>query len=231
MSIIKCDNITLSYNKTPIVKELTFEINDGDYLCILGENGTGKSTLAKAILGLHAPSEGKILFDNGLKQNEIGYLSQSNSIADNFPASVYEIILSGCLNRKFFMPFYTKEDKLCAESNMKLLEISHLKEKSYNELSGGQQQRVLLARALCATKKLLLLDEPTAGLDPSATEEFYEAISKLNKNNSITVIMVSHDIEASLKHSDKILHLSKDSHFFCNTEDYMKKLKGGADNV
>ncbi len=230
MSIIKCDNITLSYNKTPIVKGLTFDVNDGDYLCILGENGTGKSTLVKAILGLHSPNSGKIIFNKEFKRNEIGYLSQSNAISDNFPASVFEIILSGCLNRKFFMPFYTKEDKKCAIKNMELLEISHLKDKSYNELSGGQQQRVLLARALCATKKLLLLDEPVAGLDPSATEDLYEAIYKLNKNNSITVIMVSHDIEASLKYSDKILHLSKESHFFCDTNDYLKNLKGGANN-
>jgi zinc transport system ATP-binding protein len=231
MSIIKCENVTLSYNKNRIVENLTFDVKDGDYLCILGENGTGKSTLIKAILGFISPTFGKITFAKELKANEIGYLSQSSTIPDNFPASVYEIILSGCLNKKSFMPFYTKQDKSLATENMKLLEISDLKDKSYNELSGGQRQRVLLARALCATKKLLLLDEPVSGLDPVAVQELYETINKLNKEKQITVIMVSHDIDASLKYSNMVLNLAKDSYVFCNKEDYLKLTAGGVDNV
>ena len=231
MSIIKCENVTLSYNKNRIVNNLTFNVNDGDYLCILGENGTGKSTLVKAILGFIFPTEGKITFSKELKNNEIGYLSQNSTIPDNFPASVYEIILSGCLNRKLFMPLYTKQDKALALKNMNLLEISHLKDKSFNELSGGQQQRVLLARALCATKKLLLLDEPAAGLDPVAIKELYATINRLNKENLITVIMVSHDIDASLKYSNKVLNLSKDSYVFCDTNEYIKSFDGGDRNA
>ena len=210
MQIIKCENITLSYNKEKIVKDLSFDVIDGEYICIIGENGTGKSTLVKAILGLVNPENGKIKY-SGVKQNEIGYISQTSAIADNFPASVYEIVLSGCLNRKVFMPFYSKKDKEKADYYINHLELDTIKKKTFSSLSGGQKQRVLLARALCATKKVLLLDEPTASLDPVATKEFYEIIYDLNKQHNITIITVSHDIDNSLKYADRIINLSKDS--------------------
>ena len=225
MSIITCDKLTLSYNKEKIVSDLTFDIKEGEYLCIVGENGTGKSTLVKAILGLISPSEGKIHF-NGIKQNEIGYISQNSAIPDNFPASIYEIVLSGCLNSKKFMPFYSKNDKEKADKYLKLLELDDLKHKSFSQLSGGQIQRALLARALCATKKVILLDEPTTGLDPIATSELYEIINSLNKENQITVIAVSHDIENAIKYSDRILNLEKNSYRICKATEFTMK---GAD--
>lgn len=225
MSIIICDKLTLSYNKEIIVSNLTFDIKDGEYICIVGENGTGKSTLVKAILGLISPADGKITF-NGIKQNEIGYISQNSVIPDNFPASIYEIVLSGCLNRKKFMPFYSKADKEKANKYLKILELDNIKNKNFSQLSGGQKQRVLLARALCATKKVILLDEPTAGLDPLATNELYEIINTLNKENKITVIAVSHDIENAIKYSDRILNLSKDSYSISKSFEFTMK---GAD--
>lgn len=207
MPIIKCEQITLSYNKNKVIENLSFDINEGEYICIIGENGTGKSTLVKAILGLISPTNGKITYD-GVEHNEIGYISQNSPISDNFPASVYEIVLSGCLNRKSFMPHYSNKDKEKALKYLEKLDLESLLKKNFEQLSGGQKQRVLLARALCATKKIILLDEPTTALDPLATNELYELIYKLNKKDGITVITVSHDIENSVKYADKIINLS-----------------------
>lgn len=222
MSIIKCENLTLSYNKEKIVTDLSFEVSDGEYICIIGENGTGKSTLVKALLGLISPVSGKIIY-SGVKRNEIGYISQTSPIAENFPASVYEIILSGSLSSHKLMPFHTKKDKEKANYYIHKLELDEIKKKRFSHLSGGQKQRVLLARALCATKKLLLLDEPTAGLDPNATKELYEIINSLNKNDKITVIIVSHDIENTVKYADKIINMSKTTHRIYEASEFFKQ--------
>ncbi|NLK69941.1 MAG: ATP-binding cassette domain-containing protein, partial [Clostridiales bacterium] len=160
MALINCSNITMSYEDNIVFKDLSFEVNKGDYLCIVGENGSGKSTLVRGLLGLKSPVSGKIEYGDGLKKTEIGYLPQQTSVQKDFPASVYEVVLSGCLNSRGIKPFYSKAEKNTALKNMKRLGIEDLKQKCYRELSGGQQQRVLLARALCATKKILLLDEP-----------------------------------------------------------------------
>lgn len=228
MPIIKCENITLSYNKNIIIENLSFDINEGEYICIIGENGTGKSTLVKALLGLISPIRGKITYE-GLRRNEIGYISQTSPVPDNFPASVYEIVLSGCLNRKKFMPIYSKKDKEKAMYYLHELDLQTLSKKSFWQLSGGQKQRVLLARALCATKKIILLDEPTTALDPSATKELYELIYKLNTVNGVTVISVSHDIENSVKYANKIINLSSDSFLVIKPEELSNN--GGAQNA
>lgn len=217
MTIIKCENLTLSYNKEKITENLTFEIKNGEYVCVIGENGTGKSTLIKAILGLISPTHGKISY-NGIKRNEIGYISQTTAISDNFPASVYEIVLSGCLNRKAFMPIYSKKDKETAYYYINKLELDEFSNKNFALLSGGQKQKVLLARALCATKKLLLLDEPTSALDPVATKEFYETIYKLNTEENITIMTVTHDIDNTLKYADKIINMSRNGHSVYSTK-------------
>lgn len=220
MSIISCKNVSLSYDGQTVLSDLTFDVAQGDYLCIVGENGSGKSTLIKALLGLKSPQSGSITFSDGLKQNEIGYIPQQTPVQKDFPASIYEVVLSGCLNKK--LPFYTAADKKTAEKNMSLLGLSELKKKCYRELSGGQQQRVLLARALCSTKKILLLDEPVTGLDPVMTHELYELIKKLNTESNITIIMVSHDIHCAVEQSDKVLHLSsKTMAFFGTKSDYI----------
>ena len=192
MELISCNNVSFSYENTSVIKDLSFSVNSGDYLCIVGENGSGKSTLIKGLLGLKNPSSGQIVRGSELKSNEIGYLPQQTPAQKDFPASVFEVVLSGRLNSRGIRPFYTKNDKKIAEENIHRLGIEHLQKRSYRELSGGQQQRVLLARALCASKKLLLLDEPVTGLDPIVTEEMYRLIDELNKKEKITIIMVSH---------------------------------------
>jgi len=226
MALLTCQNVTLGYENTKVVEHLSFQVNAGDYLCIVGENGSGKSTLMKAILRLNAPLSGSIVTGDGLKPNEIGYLPQQTVVQRDFPASVREIVVSGCLNRCGLRPFYNKREKQLAEENMKKMGISELADHCYRELSGGQQQRVLLARALCATQKMLLLDEPVAGLDPKVTTEMYALIQTLNQKDGITIIMISHDISAAVKYASHILHISHEPLFFGTKEEYQKSYIG-----
>lgn len=206
MPQILCDNVTLGYENQVVLKDLSFSVEPGDYLCILGENGSGKSTLMKTMLGLTPPLAGTIRFGEDMKASEIGYLPQQTQVQRDFPASVEEIVLSGCLGRRGRRPFYNREEKQLAMENMERLGITHLAKRCYRELSGGQQQRVLLARALCATRKCLLLDEPVTGLDPDATEELYEIIDELNRDG-ITILMISHDIRAAMTYASHILSI------------------------
>lgn len=225
MAYIKCENLALAYEGQTVVSDLNFEVNRGDYLCIVGENGSGKSTLVKAILGLKNANSGKIIFADGLGRKEIGYLPQQTIVQKDFPAVVEEIVLSGCLSKCGLRPFYNKEEKQLAKANLKRLEIEDLAGRCYRELSGGQQQRVLLARALCATGKLLLLDEPVTGLDPRLTKEFYDIVETLNKKDKITIVMVSHDINAAIKYASHILHVGTPL-FFGTKENYLKTQAG-----
>ena len=220
MALLSCRDLSLGYEGKPILEHINFEVNSGDYLCIVGENGSGKSTLMRTILGLHSPLRGTVETGDGLKQNEIGYLPQQTLVQKDFPASVWEIVLSGCPGRQSFRPFYSKGDKELAMENLTRMGIPHLKRRCYRELSGGQQQRVLLARALCATKKLLLLDEPVSGLDPKVTAEMYQLIQELNREEGITVIMISHDIRSTLQYATHVLHLGSEV-FFGTLEAYL----------
>ena len=226
MALITCTSVSLGYEGNPIVENLNFTVNQGDYLCIVGENGSGKSTLMKTLLGLKDPMKGIMTLGDGLRKNEIGYLPQQSGAQRDFPASVYEVVLSGCLNRRGLKPFYSHEDKARAKENMERLGITDLADKCYRELSGGQQQRVLLARALCATSKLILLDEPVSGLDPKVTADMYALIESLNRDEGITVIMISHDITAALKYASHILHVSHTPRFFGKTSDYILTEQG-----
>lgn len=219
---LNCENVSLGYEGTVITKNLSFSVNSGDYLCIVGENGSGKSTLVKTLLQLRAPISGKITLGDGLLQREIGYLPQQTMVQRDFPASAMEIVLSGCLSRCGMRPFFNRKEKIIAYKNMKKLGIYDLKNKCYRNLSGGQQQRVLLARALCATQKMLLLDEPVTGLDPKASSEMYELVAKINREDGITIIMVSHDIAAAVKYASHILHLGHEPLFFGKKEEYLK---------
>lgn len=220
MSLITANNVTLAYDGTEVVQNLSFTIEQGDYVCIIGENGSGKSTLTKALLGLMSPTGGSVEYGEGLKRKEIGYLPQQTEVQKDFPASVYEIVLSGCHNALGKLPFYKSSHKKRAMAALKRLDIENIKNTCYHRLSGGQQQRVLLARALCATDRLLILDEPASGLDPVITAQFYEIINDLNKKENITVIMVSHDGRAVLEYSSKILHLTHDSYIFTTKQEY-----------
>ncbi len=231
MALINVEGLTLSYESMTVIKELSFTVNAGDYLCVIGENGSGKSTLIKSLLSLKKPVGGEITFGDGLKAREIGYLPQQTGAQRDFPASVWEVVLSGCLNSRGIKPFYTAKERRMALDNMERLGIANLRRRSYRELSGGQQQRVLLARALCATHKLLLLDEPVSGLDPMVTAEMYELIDGINKSG-VTVIMVTHDISAALRYANTILCLRSGEWFFGTRDEFLQSgasdfLKGG----
>ena len=219
MALITCQNLCLGYDGREILHDLSFEVNSGDYLCIVGENGSGKSTLMRTILGLQKPLAGQILTGDGLRRGGIGYLPQQTPVQKDFPASVWEVVLSGFEGGCGWRPFYTKAEKQRAEDNIRSMGIEHLSGRCYRELSGGQQQRVLLARALCATSKLLFLDEPVSGLDPKVTAEMYDLIERLNREQGITVIMISHDIGAALRCASHVLHIG-DKVFFGTREAY-----------
>ena len=226
MSLLVCKDVALGYEGKPILEGLSLSIQEGDYICIVGENGSGKSTLMKAMLNLRPPLRGEILMGEGTKQTQIGYLPQQTAVQKDFPGSVSEIVLSGCLNRCGMRPFYNRAEKRLAIENMQRMGIGALSRRCYRELSGGQQQRVLLARALCAASKLLMLDEPVTGLDPNAAAELYDIISRLNREDGLTVIMISHDIGAATKYASHILHLGCDIPFFGTAEEYLNSKAG-----
>ena len=226
MPLISCVDLTLAYDKKIVVSNLSFEVGAGDYLCIVGENGTGKSTLMKTMLGLIQPVSGQVEIGGGLAQGEAGYLPQQTAVQKDFPATVQEVVRSGFLNRVGMRPFYSGDEKNAAGENMKKLGIAHLAKSCYRELSGGQQQRALLARALCATRKILFMDEPAAGLDPNAASDMYELIYKLNAEH-ITIIMITHNITAAVRYASHILHIGVGSVLFFGTKnDYMQSEAG-----
>ena len=213
MAQLICENLTLGYNSNTVLENVSFSVEKGDYLCIIGENGSGKTTLMKTILRLQKPLEGQISTGDGVLPDEIGYLPQQTQVQRDFPASVWEIVLSGCQSRCGKRPFYNKEEKKLAVEAMKRMEIEDLSKRCYRELIGGQQQRVLLARALCAAQKMLLLDEPVSGLDPSVTQEMYELIEQLHKDG-ITIMMITHDVDAAKKYATKILKVQDKTAIF-----------------
>jgi len=219
--LLGCTDVCVEYEGKQILKNVSFDIKERDFVCIVGENGAGKSTLTNAILGLVQLSSGKITM-NGITKSDIGYLPQKLKVASNFPASVKEIVMSGFVGKKFFSPFYTKSQKCKADDALKLLGLNDIKKRSYLELSGGQQQRVLLARAVCAAEKLVLLDEPVTGLDVNATAGFYDLICHLNTHHDMAILMVSHDIENAVKYCGKVLHLGDGVQFFGKTSDYIE---------
>ena len=220
MSLITCENLTLAYDTGVVASGVSFTLEAGSYLCIVGENGSGKSTLLKSMLGLHPVSGGTLTIDQETRKGGIGYLPQHTPAQRDFPASVREIVRSGCLKRSGLRPFWRASDKALADRAMARMGIDHLERRCYRELSGGQQQRVLLARAFCATGNLILLDEPIAGLDPMAMTEMYGMIADLNREG-VAVVMVSHDVSAAVKYATHILHMSKTTTFFGTTEEYL----------
>ena len=222
MALIKCEGVCLGYSNNVAVSGVDLTVERGDYLFIIGENGSGKSTLVKGLLGLLQPIRGKIEYGDGLGRRGVGYLPQKTEVQRDFPASVREVVLSGCISGGFH-PIYTRADKLRAHDVMMRLKIHDIEKKSYSELSGGQQQRVLLARALCATKELLLLDEPAAGLDPEATAELYETVGELHRRDGVTIIMVSHDLHALSSEAEHVLRMKTSPVFYGTREEYNEK--------
>jgi len=223
MKLIELKNLSLGYDNHIVLKDINMTIEENDFICIVGPNGSGKSTLIKGILGLIKASKGKVIYHN-LKQNFIGYMPQETRVDSNFPASVFEIVLSGTLNRLGLKSFYTRKEKQIALDNLKILGIENLKDKNFCDLSGGGRQKVLLARSLCATSKLLILDEPSNNLDSKSKQELYRTIIDLNKNHNITIIMITHDLDHDNLIGNKILSLREDEAFFGRTEDFIKKV-------
>ena len=223
--LISVEGISLGYDGEPIIDGLSFTVGKGDYLCIVGENGSGKSTLIKTLLGLIEPLKGIVRYSDGLKKSEIGYLPQQSAIQRDFPSSVMEVVLSGSLNRRKRLFGYSAEDRSRAAGILERLGMGGYSKASYQELSGGQQQRVLLSRALMATEKLLLLDEPITGLDVRASSELYSIVRELRKSG-ISIIMVTHDIHPALNDADTILHLAHGSYFFGSREEYFRSALG-----
>ena len=225
MPQLLCQNLAVGYDGKTVVSGLNFEVCAGDYLCIVGENGAGKSTLVKTLMQLQSPLSGSIRFGDGLQKKEIGYLPQQTIVQKDFPASVQEIVRSGCQTRCGLRPFYSREEKQLAADAMRKMQVEGLRTRCYRELSGGQQQRVLLARALCAARKMLLLDEPAAGLDPKVTAELYSLIEKLNREDGVTILMISHDIHAAVRYASHILHIGQEV-FFGTKEAYLQSSQG-----
>ncbi len=233
MALMCCKDLSFAYGGETVLRGANFSVHAGDYLCVVGENGSGKSTLMKGLLGLKEPESGKILLGDGLRRGEIGYLPQQTELQRDFPASVFEVVLSGRLNGLGNRFFYNKEDRLAAQDNLDRMDMLRFRNHCYQELSGGQQQRVLLARALCATKRLLLLDEPVAGLDPVATGDMYNLLKLINLCDKVTVVMVSHDVDAALNYATHILQLGHSQLFFGSVAEYKKsdairRLRGGS---
>ena len=234
MALISCENLTIGYKNKQVVENLTFCVEQGDFLCIVGENGSGKSTLMKTLIGLNKPISGKLTLGDEIKKGGVGYLPQQTPAQKDFPATAYEVVLSGTLQACPIIPFYTKKQKEAALSAMEELGITALKKKCYRTLSGGQQQRVLLARAICSSSSLIVLDEPTSALDPEAAEEMYSAIKRLH-GRGVTVIMVSHDTSEAVKYATHVLHVASRPKFFGRVADYLEtplalKMKGGMQN-
>ena len=225
MALITCENACFAYEGRHVIQNLNLSIERGEYLCVIGENGSGKSTLIKGLLGLIAPVRGKVSYGDGLTRSEIGYLPQRTEVQNDFPASVWEVVTSGCRGRSLFLNADMRRN---AQQNIDLLGISGIRSRSFMELSGGQQQRALLARALCATRSLLLLDEPVAGLDPLVTREMYDVISMLHAKHQLTIVMISHDIGAALQYADRILHMSQGGIFLGTPDEYRHSELGRA---
>lgn len=224
--LISCRDVSLGYEGRPILEHLNLTIREGDYLCVIGENGSGKSTLIRVLLGLLSPLSGEIRRAPGIRRGAIGYLPQQTQAQRNFPATVQEVVLSGFLNRRGWRFFYTADQKSAAVANMKKLGILELKSRCYRELSGGQQQRVLLARALCAASRLLILDEPITGLDPAAAQDLYKLLSHFNADEGMAIVMVTHDLEAALRSAKSVLHVGRSSWFSGTVEEYLRSPQG-----
>lgn len=225
MAQITGENLTLGYEGKAVLRDLNFTVEAGDYLCIVGANGSGKTTLMKTLLGLQPPLGGTIRFGDGLTRREIGYLPQQTQVQRDFPALVREIVRSGFQGRCGLRPWYTAREKEEADRMLQKVGAADLAGRCYRELSGGQQQRVLLARALCAARKALLLDEPVTGLDPEAAAQMYRLIGDLHAEG-VTILMITHDLGPALQQATRILHIA--TPVFCGSpRDYLRRTESG----
>jgi zinc transport system ATP-binding protein len=223
--LLACRDVSLGYEHKPLLEHLDFEVKSGDYVAVLGENGSGKSTLLKSLLGLTPPLAGTV-DRSAQRMGRLGYLPQQTPAQRDFPATVEEVVLSGFLNRRGLHLAYTGKERSAALMHMGKLGILELRDKCYRELSGGQQQRVLLARALCAAKELLILDEPVTGLDPAAAQDLYKTLRYLHNKEGIAILMVTHDVGAALREAKTVLHIGQKGWFCGTVEDYLRDESG-----
>lgn len=214
MALMRCEHVALGYQKNLLVQGLDVEVNRGDYLCVIGDNGVGKSTFIRTLLGLQPPLAGRITLGDGLRAQDLGYLPQQTAVQRDFPATVEEIVRSGCTSHMGWRPFLSREERQRVKENLERMGIAHLSKRSYRTLSGGQQQRVRLARALCGADSMLLLDEPVTGLDPEGTAEMYALIDRLNREDGMTILMVSHDLEGVRTHATHVLRMARNPQFY-----------------
>ena len=224
--LLACRDVSLGYEGQSVLTHLDLSVRAGDYLCVVGDNGSGKSTLLRGLLGLLPPLSGEIWRSPELQKGAIGYLPQQTRAQKDFPATVYEVVLSGCLNQKGMKFFYSPAQKSMALMNMGKLGILELKDQCYRDLSGGQQQRVLLARALCAARRLLILDEPITGLDPAAAQDLYKTLAYLNQKEGMAVVMVTHDLKAALRSARTVLHIGRRGYFLGTPGEYLASPMG-----
>ena len=227
MALITAEHVTIAFDGRVVVNDADFSIQRGDYVVVFGENGSGKSTLVRAMLGLIHPRSGKIVYGDGLMRNQIGYLPQQTALQRDFPASVDEVVQSGCINRMGFRMRLSRNDRKRIDEQLEMLNITAIRKSSYRDLSGGQQQRVLLARALCATNTLLLLDEPVTGLDPSTAVEMYDIIARLNRERGVAIVMISHDVQSALRDAQHVLVMDRGVDFFGDVSAYQAWAKAG----
>ena len=225
MALIELKDVTIAFEGVAAVEHVNLAVERGEYLVIVGENGSGKSTLVRAMLGLVRPKSGRVVYGDGLKKNQIGYLPQQTVVQRDFPASVGEVVLSGCVNRLGRRLAFGAGERARAEEKMRLMDVYSLREKPYRTLSGGQQQRALLARALCATDSILLLDEPVTGLDPDAAEELYTVIRSLNRDHGVAIAMVSHDLHGAMRDAGRVLVMNRGVDFVGSVEDYERQFE------
>ena len=223
--LLSVENLTVSFEKTKIISSASFKIEEGDFVCVVGANGSGKSTLIKALLGLIKIKSGKISYKKGIKRTKIGYLPQESKIDESFPATVFEVVLSGTLGSLGLFPFYKEENKRIALKSLEALNIKKLKDKPFSELSGGQKQKVLLSRALAATSSLLVLDEPSNNLDPASRKDFYATLKRLNKDSNLSIIMITHDLDTEDLIGNKILQVKDGTVSLFSTEDFLRSYK------
>ena len=224
-AIIKLEKLKLGFGESTVITDANLTLDAGDFACIVGANGAGKSTLIKAILGLIKPQSGSIYYLNGLAQTQIGYLPQETRVDNNFPATVEEIVLSGCLGHMGWKPFYCHKEKQHVKRSLKTLGIEDLAKKRFVDLSGGQKQKVLLARSLSATTKMLILDEPSNNLDHKSRKEFYKTLKALNREHRLTIMMITHDLDADDLIGNKIIAIKEGRVSISATKDYLRELK------
>lgn len=229
MSIVSIKNLSFSYDKQIVLENIDLNIEDKDFLAIIGPNGGGKSTLLKLILGMNKIQQGVIKVLNEIPSknlSKIGYVPQNTNINTDFPIKVIEVVLMGHVGGKRPFIGYGKEEISCAMGALAQVGMQDFAHKKIGSLSGGQRQRVMIARALCAHPKVLLLDEPTASIDVEGQKKIYDLLKELNK--TITVVVVSHDISVILGYAKKVAHINKTLtfHDISDKSDSIKNTKG-----